>query len=63
MRDHLRHVRREHSAAWERVGWKVISEPLLLWSPPGFEGHVRDVHLVVIEWVGSGSPVKPATAD
>jgi len=62
-KQNLRHVRRERAAAWERAGWKVISQPLQLWPPPGLEGHVGAAHIVIVEWVDGGSPVEPAPAE
>jgi hypothetical protein len=58
----FRYVRCERAAAWEAVGWAVISGPLDLKPPPELEGSARAVPMMIVEWVQAGHPVEPASS-
>ena len=56
----FRYVPCERAAAWEAVGWSVISGPLDLKPPPELEGSARAVPMMIVEWVQAGHPIEPA---
>jgi hypothetical protein len=55
----FRYVRCERAAAWEAVGWSVISGPVELKPPPELEGSARAVPMMIVEWAKAESPVEP----
>jgi hypothetical protein len=55
----FRYVRCERAAAWEAVGWEILSGPLQLKPPPGLEGSGRAVPMMIVEWTQSWDPVEP----
>jgi hypothetical protein len=56
----FRYVRAARVHAWERAGWKVISPPLSMRPPLGFEhANGSPIDVVIVEWQQSGQPVEP----
>jgi hypothetical protein len=61
----FRYVPAARANAWKRAGWKVISLPLSMRPPHGFEGaNGKPINVVIVEWQRPGQPVEPnAEAD
>ena len=57
----FRYVRCERAAAWEAVGWQILSGPLELKPPPGLEGSGRAIPMMIVEWACTGDPVEPSS--
>jgi hypothetical protein len=56
----FRYVRCERAYLWERAGWNVISMPLTMQPPIGFEGgDDKPIDVVIVEWQQSREPVEP----
>jgi len=55
----FRYVRCDRTAAWEAVGWQILSGPLQLKPPPGLEGSGCAVAMMIVEWRQGGDPVEP----
>jgi hypothetical protein len=56
----FRYVRSERAHLWERAGWNVISAPLMMQPPIGFEsGDDKPIDVVIVEWQRPGPPVEP----
>ena len=56
----FRYVPTERASTWERAGWKVISVPLTMQPPIGFEcGDDKPIDVVIVEWQQPGQPVEP----
>jgi len=56
----FRYVRCERAHLCERMGWNVISKPLTMQPPIGFEsGDDNPIEVVIVEWQRPGPPVEP----